>query len=474
MKGKFFDKDLWLIVLIFLISRIVIRFFGIGMDDMALISYWHYLDLETLRHHLLRGIWYDHAQPPFFNLFLGVILKLSGSSAIAVFDVLFKIITLTNVLLLNYLLKQLTQHRNIVLILTLIYLLSPATLIFECELFYTTLISLLLLTSFCFLIRFQHNRSRMDCLGIFLPLVILCLTRSLYHLFWLMLIMAIILVSYRGKSGFRKLALASFFSVLLVGAWYFKNYLIFGSFSTSTWIGMNLSRNVFHDNEIKDSDRLESIPAFSIITAYKKFISGNDEKKYAGMNDPVLLSVTKNDSFINEHHIDYIEISKKYMAASKSYIKAHPFSYLQNVLQSSIIFFTPATRYSIIEPNSNKIKYYDLIYSFNLSHLATGKYQRRIALTLSAIPQMILYVLVFFFLIRFSLQHRNISLLNLLIVITIAFVFFISSLLEHYENMRFRFEIEPLFLLLLAQVLTSILANMENRRKMAQSQNQPL
>jgi len=126
---------------------------------------------------------------------------------------------------------------------------------------------------------------------------------------------------------------------------------------------------------------------------------------------------------------------------------------LKNVLQSTIIFFTPATRYPLAEEKAGKIKYYDAVYSFNLSHFAEGKQQRRIALTLSAIPKLLFYLTVFFFLAKFVIRNKKISLLNLFITITIVFVFSVSSLFEHYENMRFRYEIEPLFLILLAQVM---------------------
>ena len=76
-------------------------------------------------------------------------------------------------------------------------------------------------------------------------------------------------------------------------------------------------------------------------------------------------------------------------------MRSHPLDYIKNVLQSVIIFFAPVTRYSHAEKQAAKIKWYDVIYFFNLSHFAKGKQQRRIALTLSAIPKMIIYCLVF-------------------------------------------------------------------------------
>jgi hypothetical protein len=255
------------------------------------------------------------------------------------------------------------------------------------------------------------------------------------------------------KEGVYKLMFTAFLSLLLTGGWYVKNYFIFGQFSTSSWIGMNLSRNVFHDNEFTDSSRIEAYAPFSTISVYRSFLPDGYEEKFAGLNDRDLLRETKNDSFMNMNHAGYILVSKKYMEACKKHIRADPAGYLKNVVQSAIIFFAPATRYSVTEFQARKIKYYDALYSFNLSHFAKGKQQRRIALTISAIPRMLVYLFVFFWLARDWIRTRKITLLNLFISCVIGYVFVVSSLLEHYENMRFRFEMEPLFLLVLGQAI---------------------
>ncbi len=464
MEKKFVVRDFLLILILFIISRIIARFFGVHFSYIALYQYWQYLDVESLRNNLLHGVWYDHVQPPGFNLLLGIVLKLSGSHAPFVFNILLKAITLANTFLLLHILKQLIQSPNLPVVISLIYLLSPATLILEAELFYTTFISMLLLGSIFYLLQFRRKPNWLNGFGIFFPLGVLCLTRSMYHLGWFLVIIVVVIYYYKNKSGFAKLVVSAFFSLALVTGWYLKNYFVFGSFSTSTWIGMNISRNVFHDSEITDSSHIEAYEAFSKISSYKKFISGNLEKEFAGLDDRDLLSEMKNDTFINENHIDYMDVSKKYLAASKEYVKAHPVAYLKNVLQSSIIFFTPATRYMIAEPKAANIKYYDAVYSFNLSPFAEGKQQRRIALTISAIPKLLIYLTVFFFISRSAIRNKKISLLNLIITITIGFVFLVSSLFEHYENMRFRYEIEPLFLILLAQVIAVfILKETENQ-----------
>jgi hypothetical protein len=149
------------------------------------------------------------------------------------------------------------------------------------------------------------------------------------------------------------------------------------------------------------------------------------------------------------------------MTASKREIAAHPIAYGKNVAQSCIIFFAPATRYPFLEPQARKIRYYDLLYSFNLSHFATGKQQRRIALTLSAIPKLLIYLLVFTWITLQVVRKRQLPILYLFIASIIGYIFVVSSLFEHYENMRFRYEAEPLFLILAGQVIDGIL----NRRR---------
>ncbi len=455
---KNLSKNIQFILLIFILSRLIVYLLGIHFDYSTLYSYWQYLDIATLQNQLLRGVWYDHTQPPAFNLFLGVILKLAGNEhAAGVFACIFKLITLANTLLIYHLLKQLTGHQRIALILSLIYLLSPGTIVFENELFYTSFISFFFLISAFSLSRFTYGINWKTATGFFLPLAIICFTRSMYHVILLIIVTVFVCGANLKKQGAAKLMFVGVITVLLCGSWYLKNYLLFGKFSTSTWIGMNIARNIFHDNEITDSSRIESVEPFQEISTYKRFLEKNLEKKYAGLNDRDLLQEMKNDTFKNEKHISFIEVSDLYMEAGKKHIKDQPVAFMKNVAQSAVIFFAPATRYSGTEAQTRKLMYYDAAYSFNLSHFVTGKQNRRIALTLSAIPYMLLYVFTFWVSVKEIIRRRRVGILNGFIILIIAYVFTAGSLLEHYENMRFRYELQPLFLLLLAQAIVIFL-----------------
>jgi hypothetical protein len=453
-----------IIIAVFVVSRFIARLLGIHLDIHALYEYWQYLDIETLRNHLLAGVWYDHAQPPLFNLFIGSVLKIGGSQYILLFDLILKLISLGNALLLFLIVKKLSGVYFLPILTALVYILSPATIIFESELFYTCFVSFFLLVSVYYLIRLTESDGWLNAFGIFFPLVLLCLTRSVYHIVWLIIIAATLIFYFRRKAVLNKLILVSISSIVLVGCWYVKNKILFDKLTVSTWVGMNIARNVFHDNEVKDSTRIDAYEPFSRISIYRKFLDPEFENKYKGLNDRDLLQETKNDSFINETEVSYIPVSDLYQKASIDFIRNHPGAYAKNVFQSSILFFTPGTLYSLALENEGRIKYYDLLYSFNLTIFARDKRERRILLTIAALPKLILYFFVFFIFIRNCLQSRSVTPWNLFIIITIAFIFGISSFFEHYENMRFRFEIEPLFLILAAQAFSRLFSRFQIRR----------
>ncbi|MCM5529384.1 hypothetical protein [Parasegetibacter sp. NRK P23] len=456
-------KDLLVLLLAFCISRVFVSLAGIEMEQNALLRYWQYLDVETLRHNLLAGVWYDHTQPPFFNLLLGIVLKLSGPAAPLAFVWLLKIITLANTFLLYKLVQKQTTVAWMPLAVSLFYLLSPGTIVFEHELFYTTFITLFFLLTCNVLLRLQTNISWKNAFLFATLLLLICFTRSMYHLAWLVVLSAAVYLMLRKRAHSSRLLVAGLAATILVSGWYYKNKVIFGSFSTSTWLGMNLSRNAFHDSEITDSTNIASLPPFQPISTYSKFIT-KDISRFKGLNDRDLFSEYKNDTFLNVKHAGYIEVSDLYLKSGKEHIKKKPVAFLKNVAQSAIIFFAPATRYSVTEFQARKMRHYDIVYSFNLSHFAKGKQERRIAMVVSALPKILLYAAVFGWLFLQWFSNRKLSPLQWFILLTIAYSFCLSSVFEHYENMRFRFETEPLFLLLLTQAILSSFPKLRNHK----------
>jgi len=478
MKKISISRDAGLIVAIFLLSRTIVSLFGVRLDYEALYRNWQYLDVRTLRDSLLSGLWYDHTQPPVFNFLLGIVVQSTGKLAPTVFILTLKAISLISALLMLKIGKRLLPApatgqpsivRHLPLIVSLLYLLSPATILFENELFYTSFISLLFLISAISLLSLRQTIDWKNTAGFLVPLLAIAMTRSMYHLVWLLVIIATIVLFYRKKAGVLRLATGGLLVLLLAGGWYLRNYLLFGNFSSSTWMGMNLARNVYHDAPTTDSTNIASIEPFSPVSAYKTWLSHADTARYIGIGVRDLHEEMKNDTFINEKNVAYITVSRLYMESCKRQIKAHPARFLSNIAQSAIIFFAPATRYSVNEYLAKKIMYYDVLYSFNLSHFAKGKQQRRIALTISAIPKLLIYILVFGWWCRRIIRTRSIDALNAFLLLVLAYVFCLSSVFEHYENMRFRYEVEPLFLILAGQAIAGWLQTRSRLKMDAQA-----
>lgn len=455
-------RDIIIIVTAFIVSRLVVKMVGIDFDSSPLFSYWQYLDVTTLRENLLSGLLYDHTQPPLFNLLLGVGIKLFRSGYPAFFEVLFRLITLTNIFLLYFSLTKLSVVRPIPLIASLFYALSPATILFENELFYTNFVSMLLLLSCAGAIQLRYTINIKTCLLFFIPLIAICLTRSLYHLIWLLSVISILLACFRKARAYRMLLIFSGITLTIPLGWYIKNLVIFDNFTASSWLGMNFARNVFHDVSIDDSVSIARIEPFLKISEYEKFRSREYEQAFLGLNDNVLLAENKSDSFHNQKHVGYIPISALYEKESVHFVKSNPKTYTKNVLQSAVIFFSPATRYPANLAKAEKIKYYDLIYSLNFSYFAEGKHQNRIAIVLSAIPKAIIYIVVLIW-YSLSLLKKRSTFLFLFAASTIFYVFCVSSIMEHYENMRFRYEVEPMFLIMLFCAISELVKKFQNK-----------
>ena len=70
-------------------------------------------------------------------------------------------------------------------------------------------------------------------------LAILLLTRSIFHLAWMVLVVVLLAILLR--QCWRQVLLAAAAPLLVVAFWYAKNYYYFGTFGASTAMGIGLS-----------------------------------------------------------------------------------------------------------------------------------------------------------------------------------------------------------------------------------------
>ena len=99
----------------------------------------------------------------------------------------------------------------------------------------------MLCASGLFLLLFFRTQQRRYAVAFFVVLAIVLLTRSSYHLVFLIAIA--VLVAWASPLRARQVLLIAALPVLIVTLWYAKNLVMFDTFSSSSWLGMNLARD---------------------------------------------------------------------------------------------------------------------------------------------------------------------------------------------------------------------------------------
>ncbi len=202
--------------------------------------YWQFLDVEILRGDLLRGVYYQHSQPPLFNLFLGFGLKLGGDASAVWFQTSFLALGLALTLALHALMRRLGVAPLPALLATVFFAVSPSAILYENSLFYTYPIAVIMGLAALAFARFASRGRTIDAALLFSLLAAAALTRSIFHLAWLLLAVGFVVLVHPGSR--RRLVGIALLPVLLASAVYAKNWVHFGSFSASSWVGMSLAK----------------------------------------------------------------------------------------------------------------------------------------------------------------------------------------------------------------------------------------
>ncbi|TAJ32407.1 MAG: hypothetical protein EPO67_11605 [Reyranella sp.] len=203
---------------------------------------WQLLDLEVLRLRPLESLNALHAQPPLLNGLLAVALALPPVLTEPFLHVFFLATTVTMVALVFHFLRCFGYGGVASGIGAALFGILPQVLIFEHWFFYPHLEAALLLAAMYFSSRYLSLRATQSFAGLVACLVALALLRALFHLGWVIVALVAIWLASAARHGVRwRDAGIGVVAIAMVFALYAKNYIQFGSFSPSSWPGMNLA-----------------------------------------------------------------------------------------------------------------------------------------------------------------------------------------------------------------------------------------
>ena len=452
MVKRLLDSPLSYLVLLILISRLAMSLVGVKFDSNPLHEdYTQYLDTGSLRHHLLASLWVWHSQPPLFNAFLGVILKLFPSSYNAAFHDCYLLFALVLTMCLYSLQRRLGLGQSSSFILTLLFMVSPAVILHENWLFYSyPLTTLLVLSALC-LSYFLERGTFLTALGYFGVLTFLTLSQSMFAAIWFFMILAGHLVF---QPALRKVTLAAGLpcSVIIV-AMVVRVHSLTGSYSPGdVFASMQLAVNTIHalPNK-KEPIVLATQGRISLVSLNPPYLSLSKYAPDFVPNVPRTGNLLLDDEFKpgGEHFrnfncLGYVQLARVIRRDSLYVLFHQPASYLRRIAkQFSAEYFLPAEEHPPFfddYPNKRVVQKWSWFFSrFVL-------WQPRIN---SSSLLLMALVLSSVFGLGLLIRHRP-NLVNIgvpaFMLFNILYVSFLTILLTAEELNRYRFFIDPFVL----------------------------
>lgn len=334
-------------LLIWAVSRAI--YYGLGglrFNTDPAFTFWQNVDPVLLRTDLWRSLWNLHMQPPAYNLLIGILLKISPESFAANCWALHLAIGVILALFLYWLMRWFGISQTWATVLTGFFITSPACVLFESTAVYEYPIMLLLLGGTVALARFAEA-GQMRHLWIFGGCLFgLMMIRNLFHAGYTVIIGVSLwwmLAQHR-----RKIAQVFVPLLLLTFGLYLKNQILFGRFTPSTWMGMQTGFITSHQLNEDEADALIAmglvtplikIRPFSPIEAYAAFL----RHPPARTGVPVLDEPQTSRGYSNFNALAYLEIHDQYVANSKVILQHDPIAYVRSLLSAWFSYFLPAS-----------------------------------------------------------------------------------------------------------------------------------
>lgn len=476
-------RDLWVILALFAASRSLYAWLGLTFDATTLPIYMQFIDPELLKHRLLESLWYYHANPPLLNLLAGVGLKLFGEHAGTFFSVVFHLLGLMAAIGVYLLTLRLSASRPAAIIATGLLVFSPSFVLYENWLMYSFPAAALLTLSAWALYRYVETWRTGWCVAFFGVLATLLLTRSLFHLAWMVLVAALLAASLWNRR--RQVLLAAALPVLVVALWYGKNYYYFGAFSGSTWLGLglsNISTLVATRDELQSLVNDGRLTPFALVSRYQQIDQLFTSQQLPSTGIPVLDEVRKSSGIYNFNNKQLIAINRYYTHDAVTVARTYPYSYVVGLMIANRLFFSPSNMNLYFNAqNREAVKpmervFNPLLYGVGatpqwLEQPHFGFNNQFFLEVNTSVPLIVLWVVVLgygYAQARQGLMSKDPQCLPRAIVIgfivlSALYLYAVGTAFELGENYRYRFNIEPLFLVLTATAATGLVRLVRRR-----------
>src|SRR5260221_3830703 len=358
-------------------------------------------------------------------------------------------------------------------LLTILFATSPGCFLSENFPMYEYTVMALLLANCVALYRLLDRPGFWTAFVFFSILAALALLRALFNLFYMLAVVAAL--AYYLRPYYRTILSAAALPVLAVMALYLKNLALFGIFASSSWLGNNLG--VVTTHQLTASER-ESLIASGKLDPIARVDAGHPVIEYRSFvpasrptGIPVLDQETKSTGGNNFNNQVYLETAPRYARAARQVLRFYPIAYVRSVLIAWFCYFRPSTDFFQFEENRAAIRRFERFYNilvFGQLREASGKGLRDLrsqgsafslvlytGLTLMIGLPAILLGIAGYSIHAYRRKSESANRLALLgyIVLQIVMLALIVNFLSSFENNRYRFPTDPLYVALLGVLL---------------------
>jgi hypothetical protein len=335
---------------VFVLSRVALALAGVGMNfelDWMFLS-----EPRELQQRLLQTLYYYHAYPPGMNALTGVLLKLGGSHAALIAELLFCALglLLVNALLFSWRAFSLPPRAR--LFAAAAFCLIPQALYFEHLYLYEHVVAALLCLAGALLFVAVRRRRTGFWLAFFTVCGLIGLFRSTYHLAWFAGMLALALLFTR-RRHVRPLLVGAAGPGAFLLALYLKNWALFGVFGATSSAGGNLTHVTVArlPPDVRDawveSGKLSAFAARDVYAPpgeYLDLVPASHGARWAGV--PALSALAKTSFHsANFNHWAFLDVNRHRREDALTCISSRPSEYASTVWAGLVQLFGPSTRW---------------------------------------------------------------------------------------------------------------------------------
>ena len=469
------------VVVVFAGSRWALWAAGVEFDTRPLRNSFALVDLDLLRDDLVGTLAHLHTQPPLFNLAVGLGLKLGPSLALTAFHLGFLGLGLALALGVYAALVRAGAGVATASLATVALVLSPSVFLYEYWLHYDYPVTVLLVLAVVALQRYAERRRPLDA-GLFLALLAaVCLTRSMFHLAWLVAWATVIVVAARReRARFGPVLVAAAVAVAAIAGVYANSWRVSGQFSASTTLGISLAKiTTFQLGEDVRRQLVASgalsplalITPASPLPQYLGLVASHPPTGVAVLDQAAKGGADPATPFrSNYNNLDYVELSDRYLDDALTTVRLRPEAYVQGVIRAVAIFFRPPSEFFGLGPNRQLVDVLDRAYNLALLYLTALNEQPMAATPSSAdaftpppggpawlvVGAYAVVVVAGAAWVLARLRRRRPVLVVAFLWSTVVYVAVVGNLLEIGENNRFRLYTDPLVLVFVVALAVAL------------------